>query len=126
MKIPAEVFTRDGARRARFEASGWLAAAGVSQIVELAQNGWRANSCAGSLEQYAFGKSEEVADLLAYVMYLRHGGLAGERAFVVDADAAVGWLARHRPEILAELGCVQPDGAEGGRRKRKTRPREAA
>ena len=135
-KIPAEIFTHDGARRAEFDASGWFSTAPSDLIENLARSAWRVDCRADDLEQYAVATYDDVADVLHYVMYLRHGGLAGERSYRIDGAAAIRWLATHRPEILA---AVQRDGGAGRRKstpsgtptiktngKRKMRSPEAA
>ena len=101
--IPAAVWSSDFARAAEFDASPWFAGASVQAIVELARQSWRSDRLAHDVAVCALGSEDSVADVLQYVMYLRHGGLRAECTLRVQAEAALKWLAVYRPDVAAVL-----------------------
>jgi hypothetical protein len=103
MRIPAKIHTDDGAKCATFDARSWFATASMERIVELAQAGWRSRREATSIARLAQFENPEMADVLQYVMFLRHGGLDGSCTCTVDRVAALEWLAYHRPDVFARV-----------------------
>jgi hypothetical protein len=101
--VPAEICTDDGAKWARFDASGWFATAPVESIVDLAQHGWTSRRVATDVARFGKADCSEVAELLQYVMFLRHGGLEGGCTCTIDRVAALEWLAYRRPEVFARV-----------------------
>ena len=103
LTIPARVRTSDCAMYAQFDARSWFRIARVEDVVELARNDWRGEHLAEEIVSCAADTNPAVADLLQYVMHLRHGGeYAGCRCFV-DRVSAQEWLAYNRPDVLSKL-----------------------
>jgi hypothetical protein len=107
LTIPAKIRSDDWAKYAEFDASAWFATAPPEKILELARNGWGGNESSNEAARYCAGSDGIVADVLQYVMYLRHGGLRSGYKCVVNGVAALEWLAYHRPEVLAMLRASQ-------------------
>jgi hypothetical protein len=107
MTIPAKIRSDDWAKYAEFDASTWFATAPTEKILELARNGWGDNELSNEAAKDCAGSNGAVADVLQYVMYLRHGGLRGGCKCVVSSVAALEWLAYHRPEVLEMLRASQ-------------------
>jgi hypothetical protein len=101
--IPAAICSSDFARRAEFDASRWFLEAPAQTILELAHSAWQSERLAHEVAICALGSDDSVADVLQYVMYLRHGGLRAECRLSVAADAALKWLAVYRPDVAAAL-----------------------
>ena len=112
LTIPAKIRSNDGAKCAEFDASEWFANAPPKVIINLAWTGWGNSELSEEVARGSAGSNGAVADLLQYVMYLRHGGLRSGYKCVVNSVAALEWLAYHRPEALAILrarhGPVEP------------------
>jgi hypothetical protein len=139
--IPAEICSSDRAKRAGFDASRWFATATIEKLVELARRHWRGDPFIRELALDCAGSDDAVADVLQYVMYLRHGGLRASCRCSIDSAAALRWLSHFRPAIAAALRrtCAHDCGRSGGRKsatsgspstkmngKKKTCPRESA
>ncbi len=101
--IPAAISSSDFAKRAELDASGWFATAPAETIVALARDSWRGDRFARDLAAHCLAANDALADVLQYVMYLRHGGLRSGFRCSVDAAAALEWLARSRPDVAAAL-----------------------
>ena len=101
LTIPAQICTDDRTKWAKFDASDWFTIASVEGIIDLAQHGWTSREEAADIARSANAESPEVADLLQYLMFLRHGGSDGGCTCTVDRVAALEWLAHYRPEVLA-------------------------
>jgi hypothetical protein len=100
--IPAKVYSDDFAKYADFDAVPWFESASPERLMEFARNGW----CGSDLVEIARCRglqNDAVADVFAYAMFLRHGGLGCVTTCRVDAVAALEWLAFHRPTVLAAL-----------------------
>jgi hypothetical protein len=102
MTIPATIHSGDLAKYAEFDATHWFATASPERILKLARDGWH-GAAAVEIARSPGVTNPAVTDLLAYAMFLRHGGLECATACSVDAVAALEWLAYHRPEVLASL-----------------------
>lgn len=101
--VRAEISSCDLAKSAVFDIARWLATAPAETIVELARDAWRGDAFAHDAALQALEADESVADVLQYVMYLRHGGLGGGYRLSVDSDAALTWLSLARPEVVTAL-----------------------
>ena len=101
--IPAAIWSSDFARSAEFDASPWFANASMQAIVELARHSWRSDRLAHDVAVCAHGADDCIADVLQYLMYLRHGGLRAQCTLRVQAAAALKWLAVYRPDVAAVL-----------------------
>jgi hypothetical protein len=110
LTIPAKIHSSDGVKYCEFDASAWFAKAPSEKILELALSGWAGEGAVADAARNAGATNDAVADVLQYVMYLRHGGLRSGYKCVVDNVAALEWLASHRPEVLAMLRALQ-DGS---------------
>jgi hypothetical protein len=97
----------DWVKYAEFDASPWFATAPTEKILELARYGWGDNESSTGAAKDCGGSDGSVADVLQYVMYLRHGGLRSAYKCFVNGVAALEWLAYHRPEVLAMLRVSQ-------------------
>ncbi len=100
MSIPAAIYTDDGAKWASFDARRWFATAPMKRIVEVARSGWKISAGAADVARCARLENPQVADVLQYLMYLRHGGLDAAATCAIDAVAALEWLAYSRPEVF--------------------------
>jgi hypothetical protein len=103
LPIPATVRSNDGARYARFDARAWFLTATPAQVLALAAERWRGIGSALDVARSAAATNDEVADVLQYVMYLRHGGQRASCVVQVDETAALEWLAYRRPKVLSAL-----------------------
>jgi hypothetical protein len=103
LAIPATVRSNDGARYARFDASAWFLTATPAHVLALAAERWRGTGTALDVARKAVATSDEVAEVLQYVMYLRHGGQCASCVVQVDETAALEWLAYRRPKVLSVL-----------------------
>jgi hypothetical protein len=103
LTIPAKIYSDDFAKYAEFDAVAWFSAASPECILNLARHGWVGEHAADEVARYPEIADAAVADVLAYAMYLRHGGLACRVRCSVDTVAALEWLAYHRPEVLSAL-----------------------
>jgi hypothetical protein len=122
--IRAEISSSDLAKRAVFDITRWLATAPVETIVALAHSAWRGDAFAHDAALQALEADESIADVLQYVMYLRHGGLGSGYRLAVDSDAALTWLSIARPEVVSALGGSVQARERGGRQSaRSGRPR---
>jgi hypothetical protein len=101
--IPAVICSSDFARRAALDAGPWFLEAPARAILELARNAWHSERLAHDVAICALGSDDSVADVLQYVMYLRHGGLRAQCTLTVQADAALKWLAVYRSDVAAAL-----------------------
>jgi hypothetical protein len=112
LTIPAKIHSDDRAKYAEFDASAWFAKAPTEKILKLARNGWGDNEFSNEAAKDSAGSNGAVADVLQYVMYLRHGGLRSGYNCVVSRVAALEWLAYHRPDVLAMLRPSQYEPVE--------------
>jgi hypothetical protein len=103
LTIPAKIYSNDFAKYADFDAVAWFCEASKECILELARLGWSGEYAAEQVARYPRIAEDAVADVLAYAMYLRHGGLECRTRCSVDSVAALEWLAYHRPEVLSAL-----------------------
>lgn len=86
-----------------FDITRWLATAPAETIVALARGAWHGDDYAHDAALQAVEADERIADVLQYVMYLRHGGLRSGYRLAVDPDAALTWLSIARPEVVTAL-----------------------
>jgi hypothetical protein len=107
IKIPGEIYSGDLAKRARFDASRWFATATTEELATLARSGWHADRLAHDIAAESASSDDAVADVLQYVMYLRHGGLQGMLRCCVDSEVAAEWLAYFRPAAAAAVGLAR-------------------
>jgi hypothetical protein len=103
LTIPAKIYSDDFSKYADFDAVAWFSAASPECILNLAREGWAGEHAADEVAGYPDIANAAVADVLAYAMYLRHGGLACRLRCCVDTVAALEWLAYHRPDVLTAL-----------------------
>jgi hypothetical protein len=103
LSIPAKIYSADFAKYAEFDAVAWFGAAAPESILNLARHGWNGEHAPEEVARCANVANAAVADVLAYAMYLRHGGIACRVQCNVDSVAALAWLADHRPEVLSVL-----------------------
>jgi hypothetical protein len=103
LTIPATIYSGDFAKYAEFDAVAWFSAAAPESILNLARHGWNGEYAADEVARCSNVGGAAVADVLAYAMYLRHGGLACRVQCNVDSVAALEWLAYHRPDVLSAL-----------------------
>jgi len=103
LTIPAKIYSGDFAKYAEFDAVAWFSAAAPESILNLARHGWNGEYAADEVARCSNVGSAAVADVLAYAMYLRHGGVACRVQCNVDSVAALEWLAYHRPDVLSAL-----------------------
>jgi hypothetical protein len=90
----AKIRSDDWAKYAEFDASTWFATAPTEKILELARNGWGDNEISHEAARHSAACNGAVADVLQYVMYLRHGGLpSGYKCVVSNAAGPVEQLA---------------------------------
>lgn len=103
LTIPAQLRSDDWAKYAEFDASPWFATAPKEKILELARRGWGDDEVSNEAARHSAASNGAVADVLQYVMYLRHGGSPSGYKCVVNGVAALEWLAYHRRDVLAVL-----------------------
>jgi hypothetical protein len=103
LTIPARIYSNDCAHYKEFDASEWFAVASTESILRLEKSGWGGEHVADELAKYAMQSDDDIATIIQYVMYLRHGGLQTGFRCEVDPVCALEWLAFVRPEVLAEI-----------------------
>ncbi len=103
LAVPAQIYTDDGAKWATFDAGSWLATASAESIIDLAQHGWSSQREATDVARSGIAYNPDVEDLLAYLMFLRHGGLEVHCTCAVDRVSALEWLAYRRPDVYARV-----------------------
>ena len=111
LTIPAKIYSNDCAAYAEFDARAWFVTAPVEEVLELARNGWGGEHVADEVAKRVSATNSEVADVLQYVMYVRHGGRESGYKCVVDGVSALEWLAYRRPDVLATLRKSNPTAA---------------
>ena len=103
LTIPARIYSNDCAHYKEFDASEWFAVASSESILRLAENGWGGEHVGRELASYAMQQDDDIATILQYVMYLRHGGLQAGFQCEVDPVSALEWLAFVRPDVYGEI-----------------------
>ena len=103
LTIPARIYSNDCAHYKEFDASSWFAVASTENILRLSENSWGGEYVADELAKYVMDQDDDVATVLQYVMFQRHGGLQAGFKCEVDAVSALEWLAFVRPNVLAEI-----------------------
>jgi hypothetical protein len=101
--IPAKIRSNDCAKSVEFDASEWFATAAPEKILDLARSGWGGEPAARDIAGYAAASNGAVAEVIQYVMYLRHGGLCSGLDCFVNAVAGLEWLARNRHDVITIL-----------------------
>jgi hypothetical protein len=104
--IPAEIWSSDLAKHASFDASPWFVSAPAEAILALARNAWQGDTIGHDVAAESACASDGVADVLQYVMFVRHGGLRAGYRCSIDGAAARAWLADFRPTVAAVLEPV--------------------
>lgn len=96
-RVPATVASDDGELDHVWNAAVWLAEASLSELRALAGAGWTGDEAA-ELATTLAEDDPEIAEVVRYAR--RHDA---ELIVEIDGRTALGWLARHRPEVAAAL-----------------------
>lgn len=107
--IPLEIWSGNDAIKARLDAVPWLRRAAQAEVDVLLSTGWGGRGREAVLVRFFESRSEEVEIVVRY-----SGQVGADVCFLLDRDAAVAWVKRHRPELQIR-GASEPDGAAGDR-----------
>lgn len=89
MRIPAEIRTDDGKRKAKFDAEPWFSQASETEIQDLIDIGFRGDYPADNVAWWTRDRDTRVDRVLSYVEDTGQGF-----EVVIDPDKAEAWLAR--------------------------------
>jgi len=102
--VPARVYSDDRMYEVPFDAERWLRNASDAEIVALHECEWGGDEPADAVALDAAGTNRSIEVLLDYCR-CTHGRSSDPVGFEchVDRDAALRWLADHRPALHAQL-----------------------
>lgn len=102
MIIPAEVHSDDYVYTVNFDAVEWFEQAQDSEIISLAEIGWRGDYAADAVAKFFAESNPDVATLMDYLRRISglpsHEDYSGFECSVTE-DAVLDWLKINRPAL---------------------------
>jgi hypothetical protein len=96
-RVSVLIASDDGAAEHVGDAAAWLAEASEQELRALVRGGWSGDAAA----EVALALADDDPEALDVVRVARRND--AELVVEIDADAAVAWLAAHRPDVAERL-----------------------